>query len=202
MRKLLTLFVPLILALAVSGMVRAASGPQEVVKQTTDQLLKAIEGHQDNIQEVEKLVRKIVLPQVDSELMARFVLGRYWRTASQEQRKKFTEEFTTLLVRTYAKPLTSYNGQAVQYDPLQGDQSKGRVAVPTHIAQKDGPSVPITYRMHKGDDTWMVYDVVIEGVSLVQNYRTSWGDQISRNGLDALIKQLGEKNKQAHAGQG
>lgn len=202
MCKLMTALAPLIFLLAATGVVQAAAGPQEVVKQTTDQLLKAIEGHQDDMQEVQQLVRKIVLPHVDSQLMARFVLGRYWRTASSKQRKEFTEEFTTLLVRTYSKPLTSYNGQAVQYDPLQGDQSEGRVAVPTHVAQKDGPSVPITYRMHKTDDTWMVYDVVIEGVSLVQNYRTSWGDEISRNGLDALIEQLAKKNKQAQAGQG
>ncbi|HET8700603.1 MAG TPA: ABC transporter substrate-binding protein, partial [Nitrococcus sp.] len=128
-------------------------------------------------------------------LMSRFVLAQNWQRAEPDQRRRFVAEFRQLLVRTYGKSLSEYSNQTVEFEPMHSDPSSGRVTVSSKIKQADGPPIALDYKLYKKQgDGWKVYDVIIEGVSLVQNYRSSFGSEIRRNGLDALIAQLAQRN--------
>lgn len=180
-------------------------GPEALVKQTTHDVLEVLEKHKEEIHsdptKVAGYVRDLVIPHFDFALMSRFVLARAWQSASEDQRKAFTKEFKQLLIRTYGKSLAEYSGQKVNFPPMQSDPSRGRVTVPTEVEQQDGPTIPIDYSLYKTDSgEWKVFDVVIDGVSLVQNYRSSFASKIDRSGMDALIKQLRERNAQRGAG--
>ncbi len=178
----------------------AVQSPQDLVQQTAEQMLdklrterQIIDAHPGRIYE---LVNKIVLPHFDFERMSRWVLGRYWRTATPQQRKEFVEQFQALLVRTYAKSLSSYADNKITYLPFRGTPQQTEVKVRTEVDQPGGFPIPIDYDLYLKGDEWKVYDVTIDGVSLVTNYRTTFANQIRRDGLDKLIASLAERNKQ------
>lgn len=181
------------------GTAQAAQTPPDVlVRQTTDQVLEALKQKQAQVkqdpQAAGDLVREIVLPHFDFDLMSRLVLARNWRTATPQQQKRFTQQFQELLIRTYGTSLSEYSGQKVVYLPMQPSPDKNRAIVRTEIQQADGPAVPLQYMLREGPEGWKVFDVVIDGVSLVQNYRTSFASEIQRGGLDGLIARLAERN--------
>jgi phospholipid transport system substrate-binding protein len=189
-----------VLALLDSAPSWAVQSPQEMVKQTADQMLdklrterKVIDEHPERIYE---LVNQIVLPHFDFERMSSWVLGKYWRRATPEQRKEFVEQFRTLLVRTYAKSLSSYTDNKITYLPFRGGPQQTDVKVRTEVDQPGGFPIPIDYDLYLKGDEWKVYDVTIDGVSLVTNYRTTFANQIRQNGLDKLIASLADRNKQ------
>ena len=126
------------------------------------------------------------------------MLGKHWRTATPDQRERFKQEFRLLLVRTYTTAFTEYSDWKIRYLPLEKEASDKKVMVKTEILQSGGQPVAINYRMvHEGDD-WKVYDVLIEGISLLQNYRTSFNDEVEQTGsLDQLIAHLSERNSGA-----
>jgi len=178
----------------------AIQSPQDMVEQTAEQMLsklrderKVIDQHPGRIYE---LVNQIVLPHFDFERMSSWVLGKYWRRATPEQRKAFEEQFRTLLVRTYAKSLSSYTDNKITYLPFRGTLEQTDVKVRTEVDQPGGFPIPIDYDLYLKGDEWKVYDVTIDGVSLVTNYRTTFANQIRQNGLDKLISSLDERNKQ------
>ncbi|MBA1146093.1 ABC transporter substrate-binding protein [Ectothiorhodospiraceae bacterium WFHF3C12] len=172
--------------------------PDALVEETTEQVLELLEERQAEIEQdpgiVFEIVREVVLPHFDFPLISRFVLGRHWREASPEQRERFMEEFRTLLIRTYGTSLAEYSGQEVEYLPMKADPESGRVVVRTEIQQAQGPAIPIAYRLHRTDEGWKVFDVIVEGASYVQTYRSEYGSLIASRGLDALIESLAEKN--------
>lgn len=175
--------------------------PQEMVKSTTEQMLKALRSNREVLSKdpsrIYELVSKIVLPHFDFESMARGVLGVYWRRASADQRHRFVEQFRHLLVRTYASSLAQYENQTVRYRPLRaGAEQSGEVTVRTEIEQKSGFPVPVDYDMQKKGDEWKVVGVTIDQLNLVTNYRSSFGVQIRQIGLDGLIKKLAARNQQ------
>ena len=130
--------------------------------------------------------------------MSRLVLARNWRGATQQQRQRFVEEFRQLLVRTYGSSLSKYSGQEVRYPPMQSSGADDdRVTVQTEILQSGGPSIPLDYRLHRTDSGWKVYDVTVDGASLVLNYRSQFASEIARHGLDGLIQRLAERNSGA-----
>lgn len=183
---------------------QAATEPEELVKSTTDQVLATLEANREQIekdpQAVIELVKGIVLPKFDFDLMSRLVLARHWRSASPEQQQRFTEEFRQLLIRTYGTSLAQYSGQKVNYLPMQAAPEKGRATVRMEILQSDGPAIPVSYQLRESKGEWKVFDVVIDGVSLVQNYRTSFASDIQNRGLDALIQRLAERNQSGATG--
>jgi phospholipid transport system substrate-binding protein len=124
------------------------------------------------------------------------VLGRNWKTASKEQQTQFVNEFRTLLVRTYSSALAKYRNQTINYKPMRAGAGDTDVTVKTEIVQPGGPPVLVDYSLHKEDDGWKVYDVVIEGVSLVTNYRGQFANEIKQGGMEGLIQKLADKNKQ------
>ncbi|WP_290652697.1 phospholipid-binding protein MlaC [Aquisalimonas sp.] len=174
--------------------------PGEIVKDTTERVLEELRTYENNLEDdpdfIYDLVRKEVLPHFNFQLITRFSLGRHWNQASAEQRERFTEELKTLMLRTYSQPLLEYDGEDVRYHAERVDEDRGRGSVRVEVAQRDGPAIPLTYQFRKHDEHgWQVYDVVIEGVSLVTNYRDTFSSEIRRNGMEGLLERLHERNR-------
>lgn len=193
--------VLLILALSwIPATLRAGSDitPLELVQDTSSRMLAALHDERDAIKRdssrLYDLVSVIVLPYFDFERMSQWVLGKNWRTATPAQRAGFVEQFRALLVHTYGMALSRYADEKIVYLPFLGDLSASTVTVRTEIEQS-GSIIPISYSMYKSGDGWKVYDVAISGVSLVTNYRSSFGTIIRDKGMDSLIQQLADKNK-------
>jgi phospholipid transport system substrate-binding protein len=143
-----------------------------------------------------ELVDAKVLPHFNFEHMTKLAVGKSWRTASAEQKKQLMSEFRILLVRTYTKAFTSYRDQIVEVKPFKLDPAANEVTVKTAIV-KPGSQQPILvdYDMEKMPDGWKVYDLTVEGVSLVTSYRGTFADQVQQVGIDGLIKTLVDKNR-------
>jgi phospholipid transport system substrate-binding protein len=173
--------------------------PDQVVIQATDEVLRAITKRRDELQDdkakLYALVHEIILPNLDFQRISRAILGKHWRAATPEQQQQFQEEFTSLLIRTYATALFEYTDQKIEYKPLQLKEGEDRVSVRADFVPNDGPKIPFSYSLTNRDDTrWRVYDIKIDGVSLVTNYRTSYGNIIQTDGIDGLINSLRNKN--------
>ena len=177
------------------------SPAQNIVKETTEKLLESISRERQSIDldraRLYALVEEIVLPHFDFTRMSRRVLGRHWREATEEQRERFTDVFREMLVRTYATAIAEYRDQAIVYLPVRERGNGGEVSVRTQIEPPGGTPIPIFYEMYPIEDQWKVYDVSIDGVSLVINYRSSFSNEIRRNGMDSLIGRLAEMNRRA-----
>jgi len=177
--------------------------PLELVQQTSVKMIDAIKKNRDAIDKDKNrlfdLVEEIVLPHFDFERMSKLVLGKYWRRASDEQRREFTAEFRFLLVRTYATAMLEYTDQKITYLPMRADPGASEVVVQTEVDQDGGFPIPIDYKMFKNDQgQWKVYEVAIDGVGLVINYRSSFATEIrGKEGLDGLIKTLKQRNVEA-----
>jgi phospholipid transport system substrate-binding protein len=179
----------------------AATGntsPQELVKTTTDRVLgrladdrEAIENSPDRLFEI---VDEIIIPHFDFERMSRRVLGKAWKRASPEQQSQFVKEFRTLLVHTYATALKIYSDERIEYLPPREKEGGKETTIRTQIIQSGSPPVPINYRMYRRDDGWKVFDITIDGVSLVINYRSTFKSEIRKNGVDGLIARLAKHN--------
>ncbi len=172
--------------------------PQEIVKQTTQEVLEVLRKEGAALKKdragLHKIINELILPHFDFRRMSQWVLGRHWRQASEPQRVEFTKQFEQLLVRTYSDALVDFRDQSVSFLPTR-ERSKTDVAVRVKVSQRGGPSVPITYRMQDNGKGWKIYDVSIDGVSLVITYRSSFTQEIKRNGLDGLIRRLETKNR-------
>jgi len=198
MKRICVIFACLWLGSAV--LAQAATPPDEFVRQKTDQLLTEFTENREALEEDKErlyaLVSDIVVPHFDMRRMSRYVLGQHWRDTSDEEKEEFVKEFKTQLVRTYATAMFEYTGaQEIQYQPLRHEEGDDRAVVKTEVPRSDGPSVPVEYRMIRNGDQWQVYDVVIENISTVQNYRAQYGTVINSRGVSGLITALREKNE-------
>jgi phospholipid transport system substrate-binding protein len=169
-----------------------------LVKDTTDRMLSALQARRSELdrspQLIFELVDEIVVPKFDFERITRFAVGRFWRDASPKQQQRLIAEFQKVLVRTYAKALLSYSDQEIRFLPLRPGKREGHVTVHTEVSEQGRSSIPIDYELYLKNGAWKVYDVTIEGVSLVANYRSSFATEIRRNGIDGLIRALEERN--------
>lgn len=176
---------------------QAAMGPQELVKETTDQTLSRLQRDRAALQQnpdgIYDLVQEVITPHFDFVRISAWVLGKYWRTASKEQKIRFVKAFRTLLVQTYGVVLLDYTDQELRYLPLRDDPASGDVIVRTEVIQPNGETVSINYRVYLKNGAWKVYDISVEGVSLVTNFRTSYATEIKQSGLDTLIQRLEAK---------
>lgn len=176
----------------------ASMAPDELVKQTADKVLSELTENRDRLEnnpdQLYQMVNEIVLPHFDFERMSRFVLGKHWRDTNPEQQEKFVAEFKTLLVRTYATALFEYTGQEIVYKPFRHEEGDKKAIVKTEIHPQDGPAIPIEYALAQRSEEWKVYDVRIDGLSLVTNYRSQYGRVVQNQGVDELIASLKEKN--------
>jgi phospholipid transport system substrate-binding protein len=190
------------LSLAVAAPAWAGPPPDELVRKTTEDILALTKANRDayakDVSKLYKMADEKVLPHFDFARMAQWVLGKHWRDASPEQRTRFIAEFRDLLVRTYATALLNYTDQKIIYLPLVSKPGDQEVVVKTDVKQTSGgPNIPIHYTFYKKNDDWKVYDVSIEGVSLVTNYRSVYASKIGKEGLDALIASVAQSNQQA-----
>ncbi len=177
-----------------------AQSAEEVVKTTSDSVIERLAAQKDELEvhpeRIYDLIHELVAPHFDIRIMARWVLGKKaWSEASVEQQQAFIEQFKTLLVRTYAKALLEYSDEQIKYYPVEESSKPNLVMVKTEIINTSSAStIPIEYRMYASSGTWKVIDVSVDGVSLVGTYRGSFSSEIKKNGLDALIAKLAERN--------
>src|SRR5436190_9110360 len=184
--------------LVLSSAAFAQEAPDAMVRRTTDEVLAIIKADKDlqsgNTRKIVELAEQKVLPHFDFARMTRLAVGRSWAQASDAQKEALTKEFRTLLVRTYSTSLSQYRNQTIEVKPTKMAAGDKEVTVRTAVIQQGGPQIPIDYAMEKADSGWKVYDVVIDGASLVTTYRGSFNDQVQRGGIDGLVKTLVERN--------
>lgn len=176
----------------------AQDTPDALVRKNTTEILAALKADKDlaagNQKKIEKLADEKILPLFNFVRMTQLAVGRNWRDANDTQKKSLIDEFRTLLVRTYSTSLTQFRNQTIDVKPMKIAAADTEVVVKTQVIQPGGQPIPIDYSMEKSGDSWKVYDVLIDGVSLVTNYRSSFNTEIQKSGIDGLIKSLAERN--------
>lgn len=182
----------------------AQEAPDALVKRITEEVLQIVRTDKNllngDTQRAIELVDQKVLPHFNFNRMTALAVGKDWRKATPEQQQKLSQEFKTLLVRTYSNALTGYKNQTVRYKKFKMNPADAEVLVQTEILQPGGQPVQLDYSMEKQDKGWKVYDVVVGGISLVTNYREQFGQEVRANGIDGLIKAIAHKNKSLEAG--
>ena len=192
----------LLICLATVASAEDLNPPQKVIHDTSKLLYNVVKNDQEKLDDrdyVFQLVNDVLEPRVDLEKISRLVLGKYWRKASDEQKTRFQKEFKDLFVNTYATAFNEFNEWTVNFLPMTLDPTQTRVIVKTEIIQPSRPPVAVDYRMAiNKTGEWKAYDVIIEGISMVTNYKSSFAQTIKNaGGLDKVIQQLAEKNKRS-----
>ena len=194
----------LLIALTFIGCVgaQAAETPPDVLAKNTTQEVIAIlkqdkEIQSGNQKKLLDLIDAKVLPHFDFSQMTKLAVGRNWRSATPAQQQMLVAEFRTLLVRTYSNSLAAYKNQVIEFKPFKMRPGDTDVTVKTQVIQPGAQAIPIDYAMQKTPDGWKVYDVTVDGVSLVINYRSSFANEVRKSGIDGLIKVMVEKNQSA-----
>lgn len=181
----------------------AVEAPDALVKRTADDVLAIVKADADiqagDQAKIFALAEEKILPNFNFQRVSRLVLGKNWTRATDAQKEGFQKEFRTLLLRTYATALSKYKNQTIEFLPLRMQDDAKAVSVKTKIIQEGGQPIAVNYSLARETDSWKVYDIVIEGVSLVTNYRGQFSQEIRQNGLDSLIKKLTDKNAAALA---
>jgi phospholipid transport system substrate-binding protein len=176
-----------------------SSDAETVVRQLTDRVYRVLMDQCAPIQErperLYSLVDAVLLPHADLERMSQWVLGRYWREADAEQRLDFEQQFRQLLVRTYATAIQTVTRENIYYLPARDTGRSDQAVVRTEIRQPGEAVIAIDYPMYRRQQRWLVYDVRVEGVSLVTNYRTTFAEQIRDKGLSGLLAALRQQNE-------
>ncbi|MCB1829047.1 MAG: ABC transporter substrate-binding protein [Chromatiaceae bacterium] len=195
----LVLVCVLLLCGAASATLVSPDNPLDLVKETTDHVLRKIAGQREQLRadpgKVYELVNELVLPRFDFDYMSQLVLGKYWSRATIEQKSQFVLAFRELLVRTYATTLLNYSDQEIDYLPLRMVSGATDATVNTRVVGGGAPPIPINYSLHQKAGEWKVYDVAIDNISLVSQYRTSYAAHIKRFKMDGLIQQMNKLNE-------
>lgn len=191
--------------LLVSGQAIAdVDSPDALIKKVSDDVLTIVRQDKDiqsgNTKKAMDLVEAKVLPHFNFQHMTALAMGKDWRKATPEQKKRLSEEFKTLLVRTYSNALTGYRDQTIRYKPVKMQSGDEEVLVRTEIVQPGNKPIQLDYALEKLADGWKVFDVVVAGVSLVTNYRDTFSQEVRANGVNGLVQMLVAKNKQIEAG--
>lgn len=188
-----------VVALLISSSLTAveAESPVNMLKRTSDEVIEVLKQRRDEINENPEIVYEIVdnyiLPYLDDVTLAKLALGKNWRKASNEQKIEFVDEFRELLIRTYGKSLQEFKDQKIEFSPLRDYSGEERVVVKSEVLQSGGPTIPVDYRMRLKDGEWKVYDIIIDGVSLVTNYRGTFSQEMRKGGMEQVLKMLREK---------
>jgi len=176
----------------------SAGGATALVKDASERMLSALEARRSEIDRNPKmiysLVEGILVPHFDFDKITQVAVGKSWSQATPQQQKTLITEFREILIRTYAKSLLNYSGQEIRYLPEKPGRQPSTVTVSTEVREAGSPPIPVDYRLFKKGGNWKVYDVVIDRVSLVANYRSSFSAQIRQGGLDGLISRLEAMN--------
>ena len=192
----------LVLALCWHPLVSAMeTGPREVVEKAANEVIEILRQDGDNIRsnpdEIYELANEFILPLFDFDKMSYFVLGKVWQQATAQQKLDFQREFKQLLISTYATALAGFKtDEEIVYQKVMVSPKNENIAiVPSEVRRKGAGPIAVAYRMIRADGAWRIYDVVIDGVSLVTNYRANFASKLRSGGLDSLITNLNEHNK-------
>jgi phospholipid transport system substrate-binding protein len=177
----------------------AQTAPDALVKSVAEDVLRIVQQDKElragDTSKIAQLMEEKIVPHFDFERMTRLAVGRNWREATPEQRRTLLEEFRTLLVRSYSAAYTSYRHIVVEVRPLKVQPDEDDVQVKSQIKLPGGaPPVNVDYSMVKNSDAWKVYDVSVDGVSLVTTYRSTFAEEVRKGGVEGLIKSLKDLN--------
>lgn len=195
----MTMRVLATLALTLCGLAGAVQAdtrtPEQIVRETADTLANRIEGRQKQLEanppELYRLVDEVFLPVFDTDYAGRLVLGKHWRTATPAQRQAFIDTFYDFLLRSYARYVLRFERDKVRILPgPAGEPDPKRAVVRTEMQVEDGTKLPVHYSLHQTPNGWRAFDVRIEGISYVQNYRNQFNAEIGAKGIDAVIARL------------
>jgi phospholipid transport system substrate-binding protein len=200
--KMTRLIIVLAMVLFGTGVASgAADSARLLVIDVSNQVIQALNKEPDLAERdpaaMYKLLNSIVVPHFDFDATAKLVLGRAWRDMTPEQQQRFIQEFSTHLIRIYAGSLVKFKDQTIEYKPLRAPAAADDVAVHTEVQQGNGPVIPIDYRMHLKGGDWKVYDVSIDGISLVASNRSSYAAEIRKGGIDTLTARLARINRES-----
>jgi len=193
MRRFLTIALVLLLSGIMVSPLAAASTPKDDIRKTVDQVLAVLRDPQIKGEARREKISPLVRGRFDFTTMSQYTLGKYWRSASESEKEKFIRLFSDLLEETYIGRVDAYSNESVNYGAEKIEGSRAEVKTHVHSGNID---IPIDYRMTQKDGEWFVYDVLIEEVSLVKNFRSSYGEIIRKEGFDSLLKQMADKLKE------
>lgn len=191
-----------ILLLMTAQFAYADSDPLAMLQQTSGQMIQALKKNQAKIKQdpgyAEVLAKQIILPKVDIQIMARLALGRdAWQEANPTEKQQFINAFTSLLVRTYSAALAAYTDETIRFMPIRGGiEGQTRLQVDSIIYQRGGPQIPVGYRLLKRQGQWRVYDLTVDGVSMIQSFKAQFSSYITRGGMTGLLQAM-EQQRQA-----
>ena len=174
--------------------------PDVLVKRVSTDVIDSVKADKDiqsgNSNKIMDLVNSKILPYVDSDKMTAQAAGRFWRQATPEQQKQLSQEFRTLLVYTYAGALTQIKNETVEFKPFRADPADTDVEVKSQVNLSRGEPITLNYRLAKTPQGWKIYDLNVLGAWLVETYKSTFASEISKGGIDGLIKKLHERNQQ------
>jgi phospholipid transport system substrate-binding protein len=178
--------------------------PQELIQQVSEDMLHDLDAHREALRadpaQLRALVDRYLLPHFDTDYAARLVLGRHWRGATPEQRQRFVDAFYQSLMKNYGNALLEFTGERMKFLPFKGEPDATSATVRTEILRDDGTPVPVNYRLRATPQGWKAWDVTIEGISYIKNFRSDFGAEINDRGLDAVIERLEKQNASSTGG--
>lgn len=207
-RLFVSIFIVVFSAFFASSSHANTKAPDEILKDATIVMLQSINQHRTEIKQSPKkltaLVEQIILPHLDFIAASKLVMGKYWRQAEKAQKIAFIRQFRTLLLRFYSSALAEYLSDKdkdlaldlIQYFPLQLAAEEKSVTVRAELKPETGKTIPIYYRMHLTSKGWKIFDVAVEGISMITTYKNNFATQLKTEGIDALVASLEEKNKE------
>ena len=191
-----------LLGLTLLGSLQASAeqSPEVMLEQAAGQMLAALRKHdselRSNPRQLHALVEDVLVPHVDLNVLSRWVLGKYWRTATPEQRRRFAEEFKKMLIRFYSSALLEYADFRFRFIPPRMKKGARRVVVRSEVMRSSGSPHSVNYNVIWRNGEWKVYDVTIDGVSVATTYRSSFSEEIRHGGLDGLLEKMAEWNRE------
>jgi phospholipid transport system substrate-binding protein len=199
--KYITILLMLGICAGLGAQAADSIAPDEIIRRVADDVVSALKADKDiqagDRKKAYALIDAKVIPHFDFVRMTRLAMGRNWRDATPEQQKQLTDGFRDLLVRTYSTSLTQFKNQTIQVKNVDSRPDESDVLVHTLIIPSGGQNIPVDYNLERVPDGWLVFDIKVDGVSLVTNYRNEFSDVVHRSGIDGLIKVLEDKRRLA-----
>jgi phospholipid transport system substrate-binding protein len=178
----------------------ANEAPDALVKRVSTDVIDSVKADKDiqagNTKKIMDLVNSKILPYVDSDKMTAQAAGRFWRQATPDQQKQLAEEFRTLLVYTYSGALSQIKNETIEFKPFRADPADTEVEVKSQVNLTRGEPITLNYRLSKGPQGWKIFDLNVLGAWLVETYKSTFASEISKGGIDGLIKKLHDRNQQ------
>lgn len=176
------------------------SEPQMAIEDASNKLKQRLQdpSFPHDFQKINAFVQEVIYPHVDFDLISSLVLGKLWKDASPSEKESFKKEFQTLLIRTYSRAFFEFKDWSIRFLPVTPEEDERKVLIKTEVLQPGLQPIAVNYRMLNVKGQWKAYDIMIEGVSLVTNYRTSFKNEVERTGsLQEVINQLAKRNTEA-----